>query len=92
MPDGNGKKRPAKMFHRKSRNGCQRCRARRVKVCHLGVGCSSKVQADLFEVSRLPCLISMFVKYGDFLATTVYDLKRKSIRISYNATDNFESD
>lgn len=32
-----GQKRPAKLFHKKSRTGCQRCRARHVKVSFLKI-------------------------------------------------------
>src|SRR5271154_3436357 len=33
VPETEGPKRPRKQHHNKSRNGCQRCRTRRVKVC-----------------------------------------------------------
>lgn len=32
VPDNQGPKGPPKLYHKKSRNGCQRCRSRRVKV------------------------------------------------------------
>ncbi|KAK2590040.1 hypothetical protein QQS21_012281 [Conoideocrella luteorostrata] len=35
-----GQKKPAKLFHKKSRTGCQRCRARRVKVSFFNISFS----------------------------------------------------
>lgn len=32
VPESQAVKGPPKMYHKKSRNGCQRCRSRRVKV------------------------------------------------------------
>ncbi|UPL03507.1 hypothetical protein LCI18_014441 [Fusarium solani-melongenae] len=41
------KKRPAKLFHKKSRTGCQRCRARRVKCDEAKPICSNCTRLEL---------------------------------------------
>ncbi|KAG8416435.1 hypothetical protein J3458_007021 [Metarhizium acridum] len=42
-----GQKRPAKLFHKKSRTGCQRCRARRVKCDEAKPICSNCTRLQL---------------------------------------------
>ncbi|KAH7146812.1 C6 finger domain-containing protein [Dactylonectria estremocensis] len=50
-------KRPPKLFHKKSRNGCQQCRARRVKcneakpICH---DCQRLEMTCIYDRQRLP--------------------------------------